>query len=199
MLPSLSSCLLERASSPVTGDHASEWISSSCPRRRCITSPFLLTSIKTIIPSLYLSHSDNPAFTITDIHARWHRKVPACDPGCIKRTVSTSSFLPHSHRAPGVRGAGQAEDGTRLREVAGCVSGVVPVAHHHTLLVARHHQVAINWRPVDRCDSSLHTRQKRSTTVYAYGNLCHLSSWGEGTLHFLSKSGWVSVCSHYYT
>lgn len=68
LLPSLSSCLLERASSPATGDHAREWISSSCPRRRCITSPFLLTSIKTIIPSLYLSQRDRAAVTQVFMH-----------------------------------------------------------------------------------------------------------------------------------
>lgn len=57
ILPSVSSYLLKRASSPGCEHQDREWISSSCPRKRCNTSPFLLTSISTIIPSLYLHNS----------------------------------------------------------------------------------------------------------------------------------------------
>lgn len=74
--------------------------------------------------------------------------------------MSTSCFIPHSHGAPGMRGAGQAEDGSALRQEAGRVSGVVPETRHHTLLIARHHQVAISWRPVDCCDCALKHKAK---------------------------------------
>lgn len=54
MVPALSSGRLYSASSWGLGHQARAWISSSWPRRRWITSPFLLISISAIIPSLYL-------------------------------------------------------------------------------------------------------------------------------------------------
>ena len=45
------------------------------------------------------------------------------------------ALLPDSHQAPGVRGAGEAEDGPGLGEEAGGVSGVEPVADDNALLV----------------------------------------------------------------
>lgn len=66
------------------------------------------------------------------------------------RVNCTVVVLPHSHRAPGVRGAGEAEDGPGLREEAGGVSCVVPVTDHNAFLIPRHHQVFIHRRPVHR-------------------------------------------------
>lgn len=69
-------------------------------------------------------------------------------------------YQPNSHRLPAVRRAGEAEDGPRLREEAGRVASVEPVADHHSLLVTRHHQVFIRRGPVHRWDGALqHTIQ----------------------------------------
>lgn len=68
--------------------------------------------------------------------------------------------VPHSHCAPGVRGAGEAEDGPGLGEEAGGVSCVVPVTNHNALLIPRHHQIFIHRGPVHRCDGGLRVGKK---------------------------------------
>lgn len=58
--------------------------------------------------------------------------------------------LPNSHIVPGMRRAGEAEDGSGLREEAGRVTSVVPVTDHHAFLIPGHHQVFIHRGPVQR-------------------------------------------------
>lgn len=64
-------------------------------------------------------------------------------------------FLPDGHNVPGVRGAGEAENGPGLGKEAGSVSCVVPVTHNDALLIPWHHQVFIHRGPVHSWDRVL--------------------------------------------
>lgn len=75
-------------------------------------------------------------------------------------------FSPHSHSAPGVRGAGEAEDGPGLGKEAGGVAGVEPVTDHDALLISRHHQVFIHRRPVHRCHGGLCVHKIKITIIW---------------------------------
>ncbi len=82
----------------------------------------------------------------------------SCNPA--EETELRVVLLPHSHSAPGMRGAGEAEDSPGLGEEAGRVSCVVPVTDHNAFLIPRHHQVVIHWRPVHGCYGALCVSKK---------------------------------------
>ena len=82
-------------------------------------------------------------------------------------------FLPNSHTVPGVRGAGETEDGPGLGEEAGAVSRVEPVDDHDSFLIPRHHQVFIHRGPVHGWDGALSGHNDKSDVLF----ILSVTSW----------------------